>query len=119
MDIGIIIFVVVSFWVIVEFGASGLRLFSLSKLASKDSRPFIQGIAWMFMTISVFNLFWLMLVSAGQFISISDYPLLRFFATFLIVAIGVASIIGRRYWWHNTIKPAVNGHEDISSDEEW
>lgn len=108
MDIYIVSFIVVSIWVIIDFAVAGLRLMSLAKEAKPATEPFVRGIAWLMLTVSAFNFFWLILVGVGPFIHLAEYELTRPIASGLAVSLGIGAVIGRRHWW-NTIVQAKKG----------
>lgn len=109
MDIYIISFIVVSVWVIIDFAVAGLKLMSMAKEAKPATEPFVKGIAWLLLIISAFNFLWLVLIGFEPFIQLSQYQWTRPVATGAAIALGLAAIIGRRYWWNTIVKAKKEG----------
>lgn len=121
MNIDTTLFLLTSLLVVGDFGFSGLFLFRVSKAAKPPERPFIAGIAWLLLTVAAFNLFWIILITVGPSLQLSDNPIRQHIATAFIVGIDIAAVVGRWRWWRRIIVPAVtNGHhqnEEVPPDE--
>lgn len=120
MSLDMTLFLITSLLVIADFGFAGLFLFALSRQAKPDERPFVTGIAGLLLTVAVFNLFWIILITIGLRLHLLDNPLWQHIATALIIIIDIAAIIGRRRWWRQIIPVVKNGRptkEEVPPDE--
>lgn len=113
MSVNVMVFIVLSLIVAADFGYSSFFLWSLSKNTDHPYRTFITGLAGFHLTFAFLNLFWPVVFIAGALIEFND--LLRHSLTAIILAVDVASIIGRRWWWKQMLLPALPGRE--SSEE--
>lgn len=111
--IGIAAFIIVTSIIVMDFGISGASILSMSRQAKERDRAFIRGIGFLFLLVAAINLFWLVIVLAGEFTTLLRTPWVRQVAIAFILVIEIASVIGRRRWW-NRLHQMTNGH---SSDE--